>query len=1131
MTDYAVPSSVIIPANSASTTFNLTPVEDTVQEGMETAIVTIAANAAYARDTLSNAQTVMIHDNDLPTVTVAATAPTTTETPGNPGIFTITRTGGNPYQPLTVDYALAGRAVHGADYRRLDGRATIPSGASSTTVEIYPCDDAVDEGTQDVILQVRSTTAYAIGGTGIATVNITDNDNPQVYVKLTTSGVTEPATGSVTAVAFQIVRPASGTATTVNYAISGTATSGADFTALPGTIAFASGDTSKTINVSALADSLFEDTESVTLTLLPGTGYTLMASQNSSATGVILDGDQPTIDVSVADSTSTLTTQGTETTASLRFIVSRKVSTAADLIVNYTMGGTASEGVDYTGTTGTATILANTKSTYITITPVNDTIPEGVESIVMNITPAPGTYGLRTPSATMLLGDNDAFPSGTVGFATSTSSAGENIGTHNVAVSITGVPTGDVSVNYHVSSGTATGSGYDFTLADGVLTFPTGTTSLSIPITIHQDIIPEPAETIVLQLYNATGGNLGTSTHTVTINNQSAPEAFTDATTNLLATGATLNGHVLPNALATDVWFQYGPTTAYGSTTALQSIGGGTTSVSVSAAISGFAPGGYHFRCAAQNSSGITYGIDQVISSNNADLASLVPSSGTLSPAFGAAILAYNATVPNATSSLTITPTVAQANATVKVNGTTVTSGSASSPVSLVVGTNPITTTVTAQDGTTTKTYTLTVTRLPSSNADLASLAPSSGTLSPAFGAAILAYNATVPNATTSLTITPTVAQANATVKVNGTTVTSGSASSPVSLIVGANPITTTVTAQDGTTTKTYTLNVTRLASSNADLASLAPSSGTLSPAFGAATLAYNATVPNATTSLTITPTVAQANATVKVNGTTVTSGSASSPVSLIVGANPITTTVTAQDGTTTKTYTLTVTRLPSSNADLASLAPSSGTLSPAFGAAILAYTATVPNATTSLTITPTVAQANATVKVNGTTVISGSASSPVSLVVGSQSHHHHRHGPGWNDHQNLHPHCHASPFKQRGSSQSCTWRRHAVARLRPQHHRLHRQRPQRDRVLHHHSHPRANQRDSDRKRNPSHFRIRQPRHSPGHRSQSHHHHRHSPGRHHHENLHAQCHAPPFKQCRSIQPWIKRRHAVASLRT
>ena len=86
-------------------------------------------------------------------------------------------------------------------------------------------------------------------------------------------------------------------------------------------------------------------------------------------------------------------------------------------------------------------------------------------------------------------------------------------------------------------------------------------------------------------------------------------------------------------------------------------------------------------------------------------------------------------------------------------------------------------------------------------------------------------------------------------------------------------------------------------------------SAGTLTPAFASGTLSYTASVSNATTSITVTPTVADATATVKVNGTTVVSGNPSGPIALAVGSNVITTVVTAQDGTTTRTYTVTVTR------------------------------------------------------------------------------------------------------------------------------------------------------------------------------------------------------------------------------
>ncbi len=720
-TDYTLTTPVVIPAGSASVPFTLTPVNDSAQEGTETVIVTITTNAAYARDTQSNNVTAQLHDDDVPTLTLTATDATASETGADPGVFTISRTGGDLALPVTVDYSLAGRAIHGGDYRRLDGRAVIPAGETATTVEIWPFDDAIDEGPQDVILQLRSTTTYAIAGNGIATVNITDNDASQFYVKMTQSGVTEPASGSTTAITFQIIRPATGSAVTVNYAIGGTATSGSDFTSVASSVAFAAGDTTKSITISALADTAIEDAETVTLTLLSGAGYTLMPAIDPVGVGYILDGDQPTIDVSVADTGSTLQNQGSETSGAgvLRFSVVRKVATAADLVVNYTMSGTATEGVDYTGTTGSVTILASATGAYIDVTPVNDTDPEGVESIVLNVTPAPGTYGVRTGSATMFLADNDGFASGTVGFGGTTSSVAESAGTHNVAVNVTGTPAGEISVRYRVASGTATGNGHDFTLAEGTLTFPPGTTTVNIPIAITADLIPELAETIVLNLFNATGGNLGTSTHTVTIGSLSLPEAFTDVATNVLPASATLNGHVLPNGVATNAWFEYGATKSYGTITASQAIGSGTTSVNVSGAISGLLPQGYHFRSVAQNAMGTTYGTNFTFTtqSTNPNLAALTTTAGDLTPSFASGTTAYAATVSNATASVIVTPTADNAAATlqVRVNGGTFTplaSAASSAPLNIALGANSIEVLVTAQDGVTKRTYSLAVQRL-----------------------------------------------------------------------------------------------------------------------------------------------------------------------------------------------------------------------------------------------------------------------------------------------------------------------------------------------------------------------------------------------------------------------------------
>jgi len=211
------------------------------------------------------------------------------------------------------------------------------------------------------------------------------------------------------------------------------------------------------------------------------------------------------------------------------------------------------------------------------------------------------------------------------------------------------------------------------------------------------------------------------------------------------------------------------------------------------------------------------------------------------------------------------------------------------------------------------------------------------------------------------------------------------SASLPVGLSVntatgeisGTPTVTTALTtytmqvtdANGATSVRTFTLTVT--ASTDASLSALSVSSGSLVPTFAGSTTAYAVNVGYAVSSITLTPTVNQTSATVTVAGASVVSGSASGGVALNVGSNSIAVVVTAQDGTTTRTYTVTVTRAASIDATLSALTLSSGALSPAFASGTVTYTASVANSVSSLTVTPTVTQANATVKVNGVTVAS----------------------------------------------------------------------------------------------------------------------------------------------------------------
>ena len=169
-----------------------------------------------------------------------------------------------------------------------------------------------------------------------------------------------------------------------------------------------------------------------------------------------------------------------------------------------------------------------------------------------------------------------------------------------------------------------------------------------------------------------------------------------------------------------------------------------------------------------------------------------------------------------------------------------------------------------------------------------------------------------------------------------------------VELDDGATIIDLMVTSEDDEE-QSYQLIVRRDArSGDANLKALSLSDGTLSPAFNAATTSYTASVGNAVTSVTVTATANDADASV--------TQSPANPVALAVGVTRITVTVTAEDGTEGD-YTLRVTRdAPgvSSNADLGALSLSEGALSPAFDPAMLTYTASVGNAVDEVMVTAT---------------------------------------------------------------------------------------------------------------------------------------------------------------------------------
>lgn len=333
-----------------------------------------------------------------------------------------------------------------------------------------------------------------------------------------------------------------------------------------------------------------------------------------------------------------------------------------------------------------------------------------------------------------------------------------------------------------------------------------------------------------------------------------------------------------------------------------------------------------------------TYSISYTVAKDTDATLSDLKSDGTTVTGFSASTITYDIVLAHNT---TIVPTVTAT--TTDVNASKVITPAASLPGSTTV-------VVTAEDGTTKKTYTVNYTVAKDTDAKLSDL-KSDGTTVTGFSATTLSYDIVLAHNTT---IVPTVTAT--TNDVNATKVITPAASLPGSTSV-------VVTAEDGTTILTYTINYTVAKDTDAKLSDL-KSDGTTVTGFSATTLSYDIILPHNTS---VVPTVTAT--TNDVNATKVITPAASLPGSTTV-------VVTAEDGTTILTYTINYTVAKDTDATLSDL-KSDGTTVTGFAAATVTYNIILPHDTS---VVPTVTAT--TNDVNASKVITPAASLPGSTTV-----------------------------------------------------------------------------------------------------------------------------------------------------
>ena len=116
----------------------------------------------------------------------------------------------------------------------------------------------------------------------------------------------------------------------------------------------------------------------------------------------ILDNETPTISVAASDPNAAEAAVDPGV-----FTFTRLGTKSSALTVNFTMGGTATSGTDYTSLGTSISLVANEVSKTLTLTPIDDTASEAAETAVLTLGTGTG-YGVGSPSnATITIADND----------------------------------------------------------------------------------------------------------------------------------------------------------------------------------------------------------------------------------------------------------------------------------------------------------------------------------------------------------------------------------------------------------------------------------------------------------------------------------------------------------------------------------------------------------------------------------------------------------------------------------------------------------------------------------------------------------------------------------------------------
>jgi hypothetical protein len=506
------------------------------------------------------------------------------------------------FQDVTVHYQTAdGTAVAGRDYAASTGTVTIPAGRVQADVIVPLLGNTVENSNRTFTLTIDSPPVGIPITRNQATGIIVAKD---VLLPLTVNvgdGLAVKPSGGVTNMLFPVVLSIPQTTAIIAQfqtfdlppgpGFAHSTGPNPDYVPTSGSVTFLAGQTTATITVQVIGDTLPEGNEIFLLNLTGASGGISLG--RTAAIGTIVDSSGPPA-VAIGNATVQELENGS---TPMYFPVFLSKPSAQPVTVSYTTGDiTARAGVDYLATSGILTIPAGQTSATITVAVLGDQLVETNELFAVSVTGSTGASIAKGQA----LGTIVDSPLG-VSIGDTSIREGDS-GTQNMLFTVyfNGVTGDTVTVDYRTADipniPNPARAGIDYLATSGTLTFQPGQTVGTITVPVIGNFIPEPNNKLFfVNLTGATNANLIRAQAVGTIVDDDTVPALTvgDVLVKEGDPGDTVNAlvpiylsHPLPAGQEIDVNFHTADGTAvspadYVGTSGTLMIPGGTTSTTV----------------------------------------------------------------------------------------------------------------------------------------------------------------------------------------------------------------------------------------------------------------------------------------------------------------------------------------------------------------------------------------------------------------------------------------------------------------------------------------------------------------------------------------------------------------------